>query len=202
MFQENDEGSEYSPESEDEWENSSEEALLGKISVDEVKRLGTDTQANLPKHVQLRKEFLSQNFMDYRIRDCLAMECSVMPNRTPEEDYTPVFLGHARLYVFAEKYGISTLRSLTLDRLHRTLIYFTLFKERIGDVVALARYAYSNDNTPDYESDIVDDLRRLVTQYIVCEFKTFANTEQFCTLLEEGGPFVRDWWKLVRKYQL
>jgi len=66
------------------------------------------------------------------------------------------------------------------------------------DVIALVRYAYSNDNTPDYDSDIVDDLRRLVTQYVGCEFKAFANTEQFCSLLEEGGPFVRDWWSLVR----
>lgn len=196
-FQEEDEGSEYSPESDDDWDVDSDSS---KVSDNEVKCLITDSQSSLPKHVQLRKEYLAQNFLGYRIRDCLIIECSVIPNRKPEEDYTPVFLGHARLYVFAEKYGISTLRSLTLNRLHRTLVYFTLFKERIGDVVALARYAY--DNTPDYESDIIDDLRRLVTQYIVCEFKTFASTEQFCSLLEEGGPFVRDWWRLVLKYQL
>ena len=45
-------------------------------------------------------------------------------------------------YMFADKYGISILRALALDR---TLTYFTLFSKRIGDVLALARY-YSQES--------------------------------------------------------
>ncbi|KAN0072416.1 hypothetical protein V8E54_009345, partial [Elaphomyces granulatus] len=193
--------SEYTTDSDEESDDDSE-GFVDKLDIKEVKGLMADNKSDLPKHVQLRRDFLAQNFLRGRVRDCLAMECGVTPNRTAEEDYTPVFLGHARLYVFAEKYGVSTLRALALSKLHRTLTYFTIFKERIGDVIALVRYAYSNEHTPDYESDIVDDLRRLVTQYVVCEFQAFSNTELFCSLLEEGGPFVRDWWSLVRMYQL
>lgn len=201
VFQEEHDDSEYTTDSDEESDDDSE-GFIDKLDIKEVKGLMADNKNDLPKHVQLRRDFLAQNFLRGRVRDCLAMECGVTPNRTAEEDYTPVFLGHARLYVFAEKYGASTLRALALSKLHRTLTYFTIFKERIGDVIALVRYAYSNENTPDYDSEIVDDLRRLVTQYVVCEFRAFANTEQFCSLLEEGGPFVRDWWNLVRKYQL
>ena len=194
----------YKEESEDGSEDGSEDdsESSSESSSDSDEESDVDgNEAPLPKPVQLRKEFLSQNFLNGQIRDCLVMECGVMPNRTPEEDYTPVFLGHARLYVFADKYGISILRALSLDKLHRTLTYFTLFSERIGDILALARYAYKN--TPNYENEVVDDLRRLVTQYIVCQFWAFENTDEFYSLLEEGGqPFIRDWWNLVRKYQI
>jgi hypothetical protein len=60
-----------------------------------------------------------------------------------------VFLGHARLY--ADRYSTQPLGTLTLSTLHQTLLYFTFFGERIGDIITLARYAYSNSNTPDHE---------------------------------------------------
>ena len=39
-------------------------------------------------------------------------------NRDAGEDFTAVFLGHARLYVFADRYDIESLRSLCLYKLH------------------------------------------------------------------------------------
>ncbi|OBT70605.1 hypothetical protein VF21_10358, partial [Pseudogymnoascus sp. 05NY08] len=66
--------------------------------------------------------------------------CEVRQNSAAEEDYTSVFLGHARLYVFADKWGIEDLRSLSLHKLHQTLRTFTLYSARLGDVVELIRY--------------------------------------------------------------
>ncbi len=109
-----------------------------------------------------------------------------------------MFLAHARLYVFADKYGIESLKHLSLHKLHKTLITFTLYKARIRDVIELARYAYSDDHTPEYE-DGVDELRALVSQYITCEIDTIGQSKEFISLLEEGGAFVRDFWVLVRK---
>ena len=43
------------------------------------------------------------------------------PFHCSTEDYTPVLLGHARLYVFAEKYGIKNLRAMVLHKLHSTI---------------------------------------------------------------------------------
>lgn len=60
------------------------------------------------------------------------------------EDYTEVFLCHARLYVFAEKYDIEPLRKLSKQKIHQTLIGFHLYTERVGDIVVLLRYVYAN----------------------------------------------------------
>ncbi len=80
-------------------------------------------------------------------------------NRESCEDYTEVFLCHARLYVFADEYDVGPLRDLSLHRLQRTLAEFILDDKRAEDIVNLLRYNYSN-TTGCPES--VDDLRLLV----------------------------------------
>ena len=79
------------------------------------------------------------------------------PNETSNEDYSPVFLCHARLYVLAEKYDIEALKASTLHKLHKTLCCYSPYEARNGDIVELARYAYQN--TPTRER--IDQLREL-----------------------------------------
>ena len=117
-------------------------------------------------------------------------------NRSPDESYTSVFLGHARLYVFGEKYGIEPLKLLALHKLHRTLTVFEI-SARIEDVVELIRYAYSEENTPDRE-DRADGLRRLVLSYVAVYVHTLGSDERFVDLLTEGGAFVEDFWSKVK----
>jgi hypothetical protein len=61
------------------------------------------------------------------IRIVFTARCEVRQNSSPTEDYTTVFLGHAQLYVFAEKWSIEDLKTLALFKLHKTLILFTLY---------------------------------------------------------------------------
>ena len=58
-------------------------------------------------------------------------------NKDPTEDYTDVFLCHARLYVFAEQYDIQLLKAQAFSELQLTLTSYTLYPERTGDIVAL-----------------------------------------------------------------
>jgi hypothetical protein len=120
-------------------------------------------------------------------------------NTTATQDFTPVLLAHARLYAFAHARLIAPLQALALDKLHRTLLDFKLFTDRIGDVVELARYVYSADGgVPDRGEDgTLDELRRLVVEYVVCEVDEIGRSEAFVGFLEEGGEFVGDFWKLV-----
>ncbi|KAF2110046.1 hypothetical protein BDV96DRAFT_501464 [Lophiotrema nucula] len=119
------------------------------------------------------------------------------------QDYTPVFLAHARLYSFANMRLMLALRSTTLYKLHKTLMEFKLYDRRIGDVIELARYAYNNDHTPDRTSfKTLDQLRRLVVEYIVCEIEVIGRSAEFKELIEEGGEFVGDFWEITRKHVL
>ncbi|KFY87882.1 hypothetical protein V498_06982 [Pseudogymnoascus sp. VKM F-4517 (FW-2822)] len=122
--------------------------------------------------------------------------CEVRQNSCAEEDYTPVFLGHARLYVFADKWGIEALKTLSLHKLHKTLATFTPYSARLGDVAELVRYTY--DHTPDFSHEM-DDLRSLVMDYLTCEVTDLIRSREFDQLLEQGGPFARDLVHMMMK---
>lgn len=73
----------------------------------------------------------------------------------PQEDYTDVFLSHACLCVFAEKYDIQPLKKLSCQKLQYTLADFTLYLERVGDIAILLKYVYANTSeTKDGNEDI------------------------------------------------
>jgi hypothetical protein len=118
-------------------------------------------------------------------------------NQESCEDYTEVFLSHARLYAFAEKYDIAPLCQLSLHKLHRTLTEFKLYDDRRGDIIELMRYTYLN--TPDL-SESMDPLRSLVIHYAAYVVEKLAKSDDFQTMLEELGQLGRDLvlWMLKR----
>lgn len=131
----------------------------------------------------------------FNIKNLLSSEIYARTNGR-SEDFLPVLLCHARLYVFAEKYQIFILKVLSLRKLQLTLINYNAYPERINEIIELVRYAYSDDNTPDRD-DRIDDLRVLVTYYVSGIVKIIGKSPEFVELLEEGGAFVRDFWPFV-----
>jgi len=158
-----------------------------------------DKKSSPSKKARLRKSFESKSFCSPLPRQSLIDSCEPVFNSESTEDFTNVFLAHARLYVLADKYGMGLLRSLSLHKLHKTLVGFTLYEARIGDIIELARYAYSDDHTSDYGAD---ELRTLVSEYFACEIDAIGKSDKFLPLMEEGGPFTRDFWMLVQKHIL
>ncbi|OCL02376.1 hypothetical protein AOQ84DRAFT_434418 [Glonium stellatum] len=146
---------------------------------------------------KLAKLFDDRVFSSILPRQRIINLCEPISNSDEQEDYTPVFLAHARLYVFADKYGIESLKSLSLQKLHKTLKNFTLYRARVGDILKLVQYAY--EHTADYGND---SLRVIVAEYILCEIDTIGKTRKFSDLMEEGGAFVRDFWKLLQQHVL
>ena len=114
-------------------------------------------------------------------------------NKAPEEDYTEVFLGHARMYVFAEKYDIEPLKTLALLKLHRTLSIFTLFRERVGDIITLLKYVYANT------AEAVDgneDTRTMLAHYVGCEIETLIKDGEIKDLMLDNGDMLGDFLKM------
>ena len=111
------------------------------------------------------------------------------PNIEEFEDYSEVFLSHARLYVFADTYDIAPLRKLALHKLQRTLVVFDLYRERVGDIVKLLGYSYSH--TVDRPGS-QDQLRSLVVHYSAGLIEKLSDNEEFDALLEGNGALGRD----------
>lgn len=143
------------------------------------------------------RQYLMQNEPPTQI------QLDFLPKRNSKrtQNFTPIFLAHARLYTFACMRLVDPLKRLALHKLHRTLLPFRLYSRRVGDVIDLARYAYDHgeDRKPD---GTIEDLRKLVVEYIVCEVSTIGKHEAFAILLQEGGEFVVDFWSIIAKEDL
>jgi hypothetical protein len=59
-----------------------------------------------PTEVLSTKRFENLEYPQVNPRLNLSLDSVPFPNETPQENFTDVFLNHARLYVFAEKWGI------------------------------------------------------------------------------------------------
>ncbi|CRG88296.1 hypothetical protein PISL3812_05325 [Talaromyces islandicus] len=117
------------------------------------------------------------------------------PNRK-DQDFTPVFLGHARLFVLADKYGIESLCQLVLSKVSQTLKVFTLYHQSVAGVIEFARFVYSETLR---HAHGIGALRNLATSYIVSALGQLGDNQDFEKLLEEGGDFVADFWRAVWK---
>ena len=118
-------------------------------------------------------------------------------NQGEHEDYTEVFLCHVYLYVFADKYDIQPLKILALEELHATLNVFTLYSERVKDVVTLLQYVYAN--APEQANE-TEDLRTLMRQYVECEIDTFLEDDGLGDrLVGCEGAILGDIFKIMRK---
>ena len=102
------------------------------------------------------------------------------------EDYTPVFLCHTSLYVFGDRYDIKPLRDLALFKLHDCLCKFTIYPQRVADVVELVRYVY------EFTVSTHDALRSLVIQYVAANVEHLFETPEFDELLKDGGEHTKD----------
>ncbi|KAL8760305.1 MAG: hypothetical protein Q9199_000087 [Rusavskia elegans] len=149
---------------------------------------------NSPSRSQLKESFIHRKAV---VRQESISIPPPPPNQGPDEEYTDVFLSHAQLYVFAEKYDIQTLKMLALENLQTTLAIFTLYEARTGDIIALLRYVYANTGEP---IDGVEELRTLLTHYMGYEMDTLMKDEEFRDLMvADGGPLLGDYMKMVMK---
>ena len=72
---------------------------------------------------------------------------------------------------------------------HRGVANFTLYDERVGDIVDLMRYTYLNTAE---RSGSADDLRLLVVHYAACNVEDLSRSVMFRSLLGEAGSMARD----------
>ena len=115
-------------------------------------------------------------------------------NSAPSEDYTSVFLSHAHIYVFAEKFDIQPLKGLALKNLHQTLTKFTLWPECVGDIVALARFVYNQTSEP---VDGAEPIRSMLKRYIGYEMDVLVEDTGFRDLLGENRELLNDFCSMV-----
>lgn len=105
------------------------------------------------------------------------------------EEYSHVFLCHAKLYKFSDRYDCPELRELSLQKLWLTLSRWTFHQERACDVVALVRYCYQHTVSSEKKRDA---LRVLVLNYATCYVRQLMKEPGFQKLVRQTGNNVDD----------
>ncbi|KAG6156497.1 hypothetical protein E4U51_008228 [Claviceps purpurea] len=102
-------------------------------------------------------------------------------------DYSEFFIAHAKVFAFADCYGIDALMDLSMRRLHQALCGFRLSKTRVGDILALVRFCYERPGP--------EKLKRLVASYSAAIMDPGVSNlmaDCFQRLLKERGDFAAD----------
>ncbi|OAT01445.1 uncharacterized protein BDCG_17090 [Blastomyces dermatitidis ER-3] len=170
----------------------------------ELESASEDDACNDPETPYKERSIWSGHLRDAFVRSLIIpspqsgdLGCTFTPpeNTGPWEDFTPVFLKQARLYVLADKYGIDLLCQLVLSKLHQTLRTFKLYDTGVSGIVDFVRFVYLN--TPPNQGSRVDAMRNFTTCYVVSVLGQIGENECFLELLEEGGPFICDFWHII-----
>ncbi|KAJ5742539.1 uncharacterized protein N7511_011271 [Penicillium nucicola] len=144
---------------------------------------------------QLREAFERSLVVPSPLPTELSYDFTPPKNSGSWEDFTPVLLEQARLYVLADKYCIDSLCQLVLSKLHQTLENFKLYDTGLSGIIELVRYVYMN-TAPNY-GEKIDAMRNFVTRYVVSILGQIGDNGCFREILEEGGPFVCDFWRII-----
>ncbi|KAF1941242.1 hypothetical protein EJ02DRAFT_309002, partial [Clathrospora elynae] len=112
----------------------------------------------------------------------------------------PVFMAHANMYTLAEYYMILPLIDLSLHKLHELLgemrHYDISARPSNDDVLSLIRFTYENTKDRDGEEE-PDEMGKLVVGFVIITLEPFEDLKSFEAVLEGGGQFVVDLWRLV-----
>ncbi|KAJ6780550.1 hypothetical protein PWT90_06638 [Aphanocladium album] len=107
-----------------------------------------------------------------------------VPNTAEEKgNQRAHLLQHAKVYTFADCYGVTPLMMLSYNKLHQSLIDMK-HAWTLTEFVALARYCY--------ESLVPDDLKILIVAFTACMIERLWDTEQFQDLLAAHGELSKN----------
>jgi hypothetical protein len=112
-----------------------------------------------------------------------------LPPSDSNLDHLPIFMSHAKLYVFADRWIVTDLQRLAARRLDEALSMFEYSSTSPTDIATLIKYAY--DHTPP-RKDKPDILRRMVTVLAANNIHALRQSTHFGELQCEGGDFPKD----------
>ena len=125
-----------------------------------------------------RRQTVWSDFQSVWKVDMAAYDPPNRGNRKPVDD-AAVLLHHARVYVMADRYGIPRLMALSFQKLHQSLVKYSISEENIGTIIEVLRFCCSEL--------VPDKLRHLLAHYAACNIKTLWKREEFQELAEGCG---------------
>lgn len=122
--------------------------------------------------------------MEYPVPD-LSMPSSSGEGKS--EDYSPVFLSHVKMYIFADKYNIILMQSLSLQKQHTAFCSLDSYKTCASAIVKVLHYSYEHTTPTETEP-----LRKLLSRHMAYEIDSMLKNADFRSMLVSHSMFSRD----------
>lgn len=123
----------------------------------------------------------------------------------PSRNMWPVFLGHAKVYVFAEQRIIPRLRVYALRKMHLFLKEYTPGADRLLAILDLIDYVFENipgENVPSNPDGKTYQLRSMLVRFVIANMTTIGPSGLFADFLSKGGDFVSLFWITLHRSML
>lgn len=114
-------------------------------------------------------------------------------NKEEAEDYSQIFLAHARLYVLADKYNVPKLSKLAYQKLWSTLKDFTIYPSRANDVISMIIYTFGAFS----ESARDNKMCKMLALYAACMFEDLVKCNAFEELINQSPIFTHQMMKMI-----
>lgn len=130
---------------------------------------------------------------------------SFLERLSPPDEPSNHLIAHARLFIFADRYLIESLKGLCLHKLHRDLVCFKLTDAMAPELFELLDFTDKNTEgdtetaEEDVETDLSKDLRDLVVAYAALQAKKLVEYDAFKVLLTEGGDLFTELFCQIAK---
>ncbi|KAK7948057.1 uncharacterized protein PG986_008943 [Apiospora aurea] len=123
-------------------------------------------------------EYLHENYYDLKASEFEAYG-TYIPTIKENEDTTEVLLQHTKLYMLGDRFKIDALKTISLDRIHRTLAKFPMIWRRIPDLVPMIQLIYCNTTKGHILRSVVSRLTTVFAEQLVLhpEFKKFLQEQ-------------------------
>ena len=110
-------------------------------------------------------------------------------------------INHVKLFIFADQWMVQPLKAQCLHDLHRDLISYNVQEDGGFHIAELIRYSYAlpNETMLSFVANGLG-LRRVVTRYAVLQAESLIKTDDFRSLMEDGGEFVTSFTDLMVEF--
>jgi hypothetical protein len=161
-----------------------QEEYWGYVRPEQKKKKTQTTQIK-----QLWTDFLNLTFENPQSLESDEQPTLVNGDNASAPKTTTSLLYHAKIYVFAERYLIDSLRVLCLRKLHADLRDFDLTLQTSGHILEVLEFTYAQTERKESRDD---ELRMLIVHYAACKGEILKQNSNLQSLIEANGEMACD----------
>jgi hypothetical protein len=122
---------------------------------------------------------------------------------TWKQDVSGVLMGYSRIYLFAEKYLVTSLQEDAEAGLQKFLVSLDIYRPTRSSIIELIQYVYNDEVIPDGgDEEAMHPLRKMVVHFVALHPSAFRDFPPHRDLLRREGEYAVDLQDVIGEWLL